>query len=127
MNDINQQRQNKPTLIARDFLTWFEIPEEETYRILLNRGVFKWLAVRRQLIKLKNAWKAEITLTIERIKLAKKSGDARTLFYLRGYLKALERQRGQIRALCHSPRVQAPDNDRKAKEYLRSPVMEGER
>ena len=117
--DINQERQNKPTLIARDFLNWFEIPEEETYAILLKRGVFKWLAVRRLLIKLKNAWKTEITETIERIKLAKTAGDARSLFYLRGYLKALEAHRKQVRALCHSPRVQAPDNDKRAREYLR--------
>lgn len=101
-------KQNKPTLIVRDIREKYpQIPEDFIYEILLKRGVFKWLAVRRNLIKLKDEWKN----TIRELNRKKTPEE-------KGFLKALERCRKQVRALCHSERWQAPDFDRKASEYL---------
>jgi hypothetical protein len=109
--------QNKPTLIAKDFEK-LGIPRDTTYRILLQRGVFKWLAVRRDLIKLKDEWREEITETIAQIRLCKEKNDRDRLHYLRGYLKALEMHRRRVRAMTHSERWQAPDFDNGAREFL---------
>lgn len=115
--NIWEWKQNKPTLIAKD-LTKYGVPKNVTYQVLLQRGVFKWLAVRRDLIKAKDMWKAEITDTIERIREAKKNGRYGDLMYLRGYLKALETCRGEVRAMCKSEQWRAPDFDSGAKEFL---------
>lgn len=110
------EKQNKPSLVVRDLAGF--APESSIYYSLLRRGVFKWLAVRRDLIRLKDIWKSDITSTIEQIKEAKKVRDYKTLYQLRGQLKMLEQHRAQVRALCHSPRFRAPDNDRGAQRYL---------
>jgi len=115
--DIWNIKQNKPSYIARDF-EMFGIPREITHTILLARGVYKWLAVRRKLVRLKNEWKERIKATIQDIMATKKSGDSYKLGYLRGYLKAYEEARKEIRALCHSDRLQAPDFDKEAREFL---------
>ena len=122
MKNINkatlwQERQNKPSLVAQD-LCQYGVSEETVYDVLLRRGIFKWLAVRRKLIRLKDKWRKEITWTIENIRLAKKQGSREALYWHRGYLKALEDCRKAIRELCHSDRWQAPDNDKKAQEFL---------
>jgi len=118
-NNIWEYKQNKPSLIAKDFKR-FGIPEEITFKILLARGVFKWLAVRRDIIKLKNIWRDEITKTIREIRKAKEKCDYSKLQYLRGYLKACEEHRKIIRELCHSDRWRSPDCDLKASEFLKS-------
>ena len=110
-------RQNKPTLIVRD-LAAYNVPADAAYSILLGRGVFKWLAVRRDLIKLKNTWKERVTATIERIHKAKREHDQAALAYQRGYLKAYEECRAEVRELCHSDRFRAPDFDRGAQSFL---------
>ena len=110
--------QNKPSLIAKD-LQAFGVAPEITHDILLARGVYKWLSVRRQLIKLKNVWKSRIVETLSKLREAKKSDNAYEVGYLRGYLKAYNECRGEVRALCHSERWQAPDFDRKAQAHLR--------
>jgi len=115
---IWQEKQNKPTYIVRD-LSGNGLLPDFIYAILLKRGVFKWLAVRRELIRLKNKWRDEITKTIENIQTAKKLNNYNALLWYRGYLKALEDCRKSVRELCHSDRWQAPDNDKKAKEFLR--------
>jgi len=123
-------KQNKPTLIVKDITDKYpNIPSDFIYSILLKRGVFKWLAVRRDLITLKNIWRKNITNTIISIHKAKedieidimnkKSPDFNKLSYLRGYLKALENDRGEVRKLCHSDRWRAPDFDKGANNYLR--------
>jgi hypothetical protein len=109
--------QNKPTLIAKDFEE-LGIPRDTTYRILLQRGVFKWLAVRRDLIRLKDKWREEVTETIAQIRICKEKNDRDRLHYLRGYLKALEAHRAQVRRLAHSDRWQAPDFDSGARDFL---------
>jgi len=115
--DIWLIRQNKPSLIARD-LQKFGIPPATTYSILLGRGVFKWLAVRRDLIRLKDVWKGRVRETLKAIREAKREKDWRQLAYLRGYLKAYEEARAEIRKLCHSDRFRAPDFDRGARKFL---------
>jgi len=110
--------QNKPSLVAED-LKKFGIPTEITHSVLLARGVYKWLAVRRQLIKLKNTWKSRITDILERLKEAKRERNYYEVGYLRGYLKAYEECRKEIRGLCHSDRWQAPDFDPEAIAHLK--------
>lgn len=115
--NIWEIRQNKPSLIVRD-LAAYDVPASVAYGILLGRGVFKWLAVRRDLIKLKNVWKGRVTTTIAKIHEAKREHDQVELAWQRGYLKAHEECRAEVRALCHSERFRAPDLDRGAQEFL---------
>jgi len=110
-NGIWNIRQNKPVLIARD-LERFGVPRDTTFRILLGRGVFKWLAVRRDLIRLKNVWKARCTWAYGAQREQKTE-------WRKGYIAAYEEARREVRALCHSERFRAPDFDREANEFLR--------
>ena len=118
-SNIDHFRQNKPHHIADDLEQIFGVPKDATYKILLSRGVFKWLSVRRDLIKLKDEWKREITTTLEALHSCK--GDMslqHRTWYLRGYLAAKNEDREAIRDLCHSSRYQAPDNDPEARRWL---------
>jgi len=54
--------QNKPSLIAEDLEKHAGVPLELTHKVLLARGVYKWFAVRRQLIRLKDIWKESSAL-----------------------------------------------------------------
>lgn len=116
--NIDQYKQNSVYLIARDFEEHFNIPQQEAFKILMARGVFKWFAVRRNLIKLKDSWKERVTLIIKIIKASKKLRDFRSLYYYRGYLKGYEDARKEVRALCHSSRWQASDKDEKSLLYM---------
>lgn len=108
---IWNEQQNKPTLVVNDLKDY--APADVVYSSLLRRGVFKWLAVRRQLIRLKDVWKARVTESISQQKL-----HPHRKAYFRGYRKALEECRTEVRALCHSARWQVPDNDVKAIRWL---------
>jgi hypothetical protein len=116
------------------------------YKVLLRRGVFKWLAVRRHLIRYKNCWRHESTQMQKRIRETKRDihavrgeldkvredGDTwmmqfaewrlrykqRELAYTRGYLAALEKMRAEVDDLCHYPRWTVQDNDRRALKWL---------
>jgi len=114
---IDQEKQNKPTLIVRD-LSPFVAPEL-VYATLMRRGVFKWLAVRQQLIRLKDEWRREITAAQAEIKAAKQDGCVGELQYARGKLAALIQCREAVRRLCHSPRWQVQTNDSAAAEWMR--------
>jgi len=46
--------QNRPSLVVRDLAEY--APADVVYETLLRRGVFEWLAVRRDLIRLKDRW-----------------------------------------------------------------------
>jgi len=118
-SNIDHFRQNKPHYIADDLEQIFGVPKDATYKILLSRGVFKWLSVRRDLIKLKDEWKREIADVLEALRACKgnMSLQHRTWF-LRGYLAAKNEDRQAIRGLCHSSRYQAPDNDPEARRWL---------
>jgi hypothetical protein len=119
--NIWQYKQNKPSLIAKDMAEIYGVPPEGTLRILMARGVFKWLAVRRELIKFKIRLKAEITRKQVECYFTKKGLPCNNnpashyrYGYYKGYHDALTRCRNEIRTLCHSERWKAPDNDGKA-------------
>lgn len=111
--------QNRPTLIASD-LARFGVPRSVTYAILMARGVFKWLSVRRDLIKLKDNWRGESCRLQAAIASALARGDRSTAERLRARLTAYDECRFAVRALCHSDRWRAPDFDGPAWEWLRS-------
>ena len=101
--------QNKPSLIVQDIIAKYpEIDPDFIYKVLLQRGVFKWLSVIRELIWLKNEWRKEI-----RKLNCKKTQEEK------GYYKALLKCRRHIRQLCHSERWVAPDFDTGAKKFLK--------
>lgn len=107
-NTIWWEAQNKPTLVVRDICERYpDVDPDFVYRVLLRRGVFKWLAVRRHLIRLKDLWKVEVR------ELNRKKTERE-----KGHLAALERCRAEVRALCHGPRWEAPDHDRHARRWL---------
>ena len=112
------ERQNRPVLVARDLAAW-GVPEAAVMEVLLRRGVFKWLAVRRHLIRLKHQWKAELAYLNKSLALSKGYRDLR---HLRGRWRLehrmLQRCYGQVQQLCKGPRAQAPDNDRQAVRFL---------
>lgn len=112
--NILEYSQNKPSLIAKDLEKIFDVPRSATLKILMARGVFKWLSVRRKLIRLKNDWKGRIRNTIGIIIDCKKSNNKTDLQYWRGYLKAYEECRKEVRSLCNSQRWSCPDNDMKS-------------
>ena len=108
-------KQNRPSLVARD-LERFGVPREVTHAVLLARGVYKWLAARRDLIRLKDKWRDELTELYRRsAKMRKGTPEHRELV---GYIKALEKCRAEIRAICHSDRFRAPDTDREAQRFI---------
>ncbi len=114
---IWNEAQNRPSLIARD-LEALGVPADASLHVLLRRGGFKWFAARRDLIRTKDAWKARIRDTIAAIRDAKTEQNRLRLAYLRGYLRAYEECRAEVRAICHSPRWRAPDNDPTARRWL---------
>jgi len=114
---IWQIAQNRPSLVADD-LERAGVPRAVTHTILLARGVYKWLAVRRGLIDLKNQWRAELTqLYIAASREPRGSARRREIV---ARIRALEECRAAVRGLCHSPRWSAPDNDREALRFLES-------
>jgi hypothetical protein len=118
--DINNMRQNHPELVVKDIMAYFGTEKEEDAqairRILKNRGINKWLRVRRFLIQLKAVWCRDIAqLEDDKQYLGAACASlqktqpygrrvAKRLHYLRGYCEALKDCRQQVRALCHSPR-----------------------
>ncbi len=120
---IDEERQNKPTLIVRDLLR-YGITTDAAYEILLRRGVFKWFAVRRGLIRLKDAWRDDITRVMELLRYARAyrrfygGGSDYCIGYWRGYLKAAQTYRGEVSALRHSPRMRVQDDDKLARKWF---------
>lgn len=110
--------QNKPSLIADDFKEKFDIPVIDTLKILMARGVFKWFAVRRKLIKQKDIWKREISELLTDLADAKQQKDHYKVQFIRGKLSVLIRCREEIRELCHSERWSSPDFDQDALKIL---------
>ncbi len=107
--NINNFAQNKPSLIVQDIIQKYpKVDPDFIYQVLLQRGVFKWLNVRRNLIKLKDDMKVEIR-ELNRKKTPEE----------KGYSKALIKTRQHIRKLCHSDRWSVPDFDREANEFLK--------
>jgi hypothetical protein len=110
------EEQNKPSLIVKDLTPY--VNSDIVYETLLRRGVFKWLSVRRKLIRLKNVWKSRIIVTFEKQKICANDRNGNGVHYWRGYRKAMEECRADVRALCHGPRWDCPDIDEKAQRWL---------
>lgn len=128
--NIWQYRQNKPSLIAKDFEDLTNLPQRMCLKILMARGVFKWLKIRRDLIRLKESWKKQITLMQGAIRANRENintkerptyADHYRHGYARGYHDALTECRNQVRRLCHSQRWTCQDNDFKAWDILNNP------
>jgi len=115
---IAMLKQNKPSLIVSDFER-FGIPKIVSYGILLGRGVFKWLAVRRYLIIIKCHWKSRVRELQEAIRIDKANGGQRCL-YLRGKLAGYEECRKELRWALNTKRWNAPFTDKGANDYLRA-------
>uniref|UniRef100_A0A6H1ZSU7 Uncharacterized protein n=1 Tax=viral metagenome TaxID=1070528 RepID=A0A6H1ZSU7_9ZZZZ len=113
--------QNKPSLVVKDICEKYpEVDPDFVYEVLLKRGVFKWLAVRRDLIKLKNVWKDEITELNKTLSFAKSHKVSYKFEKEKGIINTLIKCRQSIRKLCHSDRWRSPDFDRRANLFLNS-------
>lgn len=131
-DNIWQFAQNKPSRVCRD-LEAYGISPRITARVLVARGVTKWLAVRRDLIRYKNRLKAQIQELYQRHEprtRARSSGGQEpnpAYWYARGRREAFEECRKEIRAMCHSQRWRWPDHDPRFRRLLdESPPMRGE-
>ena len=112
---INSQKQNKPTLVVKD-MARIGVDPTFTYHVLLKRGIFKWLAGRKQIIKLKNTLKDKVR---ESIMEQKSTQNWTKKHYLRGYRKGLEECRKELRLICHGTRWTVQPDDKPAKKFLR--------
>lgn len=110
--NIANYKQNKPILIARDLNRLYGVPIEDTLKILLARGVFKWMWVRETLIDYKDYLKQEITMTIEKSQWAKHKKDWKRHQQLKGKVKALTEIRKDIKSMCHMDRWCCSSKDR---------------
>jgi len=109
--NIWQYAQNRPSLVCKDLADIADIATETTSKILMARGVYKWLAVRRDLIRLKNTWSTELTRLYRAIGRGTIKRGSPEHLEAKGRIKAIEECRAAIRALCHSQRWRWPDND----------------
>lgn len=100
--DINNYRQNHPELMVRDLSCY--VDEDVLRLVIKNRGINKWLRVRRLLIQLKSRWLDQLKMVHQARRLHKERGNHKDALYLQGYEAALTDCRQQVRALCHSPR-----------------------
>ena len=104
-------KQNKPSLIVDDICSKYpEVSRDFVYETLLRRGAFKWFAVRRYLIKYKNKLRSLDRL----LNIGTKSSNKR------GRHAMLIKIKEDIRKLCHSERYNCPDNDSRAKLWIRN-------
>lgn len=119
-------KQNKASLIVNDLVGKDADTETRSgiYKILLARGVFKWFAARRQIIRLKNEWKEAINWSLVAQKEARGAGKISEVHWQRGYRAGLEQARKQIRAVCHSDRWSVDPKDSKALDWLRTQPTE---
>jgi len=120
---IEHYRQNKVKHILTD-LEALGVSRLAGAKVLLARGVFKWFAVRRSLIKRKEQWKKSETILYGCLRSAKRERDYYHIAWFRGYIAALQACRADIRHLCKSSRWQAQDNDTEAQRLLRE-IYEG--
>jgi hypothetical protein len=106
-DNIWSYKQNKPRLICNDLESLYGVPPRDTQRILMARGVYKWLGARRDIIKLKNVWRDRLTELYNTVNTLKGKERHRA----QGKIKAIEECRAELRAICHSERWRFPDND----------------
>jgi len=110
--NIANYKQNKPILIARDLNRLHGVPIEDTLKILLARGVFKWMWVRETLIDYKDYLKQELAMTIEKSNHAKYKKDWKRHQQLKGRVKVLIEIRKDIKSMCHMDRWCCSSKDR---------------
>ena len=165
---IDSMKQNKATYIVNDLLNaslpiehggWLwhlsmEAKRSALYRVLLNRGVFKWFAARRDLIKFKNRLRLMISYQNDLLRDMKKriveadaivqramidgsievpvaqAAQAEVIALtlkrerIRGEMNAYVFVRQELRGICHSPRARFADNDSRARDWFRRNVEE---
>ena len=114
--------QNRVELIVND-IAKLGVEPIAVQRVLMARGVNKWLEARRAIIGLKHSLKGRVTETIDYIVATKRQkarpgehGTTRReclnrLYFARGYLKAIEEIRARLRAICRMHRWQLPYPD----------------
>ena len=122
IKNIPAYPQNRIGLIVGD-IAKLGVEPIAVQRVLMARGVNKWLEARRAIIRLKHSLKRQVTETIDYIVVTKKQkarpghfGSTRRerlnrLYYARGYLKATEETRARLRAICRMHRWQPPYPD----------------
>lgn len=99
--------QNHPELVVRDLsieLCLDEFGKDIVRKSLMKRGINKWLAVRRSLIRIKMRWKTHLVFLQQYLFDNKRDLSCAKLNYLRGYRDAMETCRSEVRLLCHSER-----------------------
>ena len=69
-HNINQYKQNRISLIVKDLE--YYVPEEVVRKVMLKRGINKWLYCRKKFIELKNDLKFEVTQILKEMKEVKK-------------------------------------------------------
>ena len=123
---VDRFREKYPSYILVDFLR-LGVSPVVTAGILAARGVFKWMAVRAELFALAAKWKKDSRSMQEIIRCGKKVGSRAASEvvpsqfqkgYWKGYQKALEEHRKELKDLLSSPKWRAPGKDRMAKEAL---------
>jgi len=142
---INSVKQNKTRLIVDDVVNFLKTYEpggaevdeekirEKIQEILLARGVYKWMAVRRDLIKFLDVLKsvehlALISLIVKKGFAKGGVGGKKYAIYRhesRGFLKAVRVIKKSLRDMTRSARLRAPDNDRDAQALVSKIVMRG--
>ena len=139
MNPLANEPQGRVSPIVRDFET-LGIPADVTMDILLRRGVFKALAMRRALIAHKHDVKAALKgagawLTLMRtVRQQEEERSGRTASW-RSMTRSIGRQRALLRQLqqgylplvriARMDRASAPDHDRAAQRFLAAWLAQG--
>lgn len=117
--NIPEYRQHKIGRIARDFLFYFDVPPIETARILLARGIAKWMSVRRMLYATQQKWLVQVREAQEGLRDATDNGlGYGDRMWLKGYLYAKEECRADIDSLCKSGRWQIAQDDSYGRKLL---------
>lgn len=117
--NIWNYRQNKPSRICRA-LEQYGVPASISARILMAHGVYKWLAARRDLIRLKNVWRDDLTALYRAIEAGDIKRGSKEHNIAVGRIQELERCRSEVRTICHSERWCTPDHDEAAMQLLKN-------
>jgi hypothetical protein len=114
-------RQNHPELVIRDLRDYLGLNEEQlefVRRVMLARGVNKWLKVRRDLIAYKKIIKHQIK-QVEKERAALDKGDPKRRLLL-AQSKILQDVRANLKSLCMTDRWQIWPSNRPVSSGIRS-------
>ena len=109
--NIDGMAQNRVSLIARD-LVGLGVDERDARKVLMGRGVNKWLGARRRIIRYKHRLRRDVSNIIGEIQAAKHSGNRLELERLRGRLETTQACLAALRDICHMPRWWPDDKGR---------------